>query len=201
MVHMPGHIWLVTGDFENAVSVNERAVLADKKYMADSGVGATGSYYSYYLHNITFILYARAMQGRIAATRAGEKQMAEALAPMNKAMPGMADSFEATIPMAELRNYRWDDLLAAPKPSSGTGPALVLWHYSRAMAFAGKGRMDAARSKRRAKQSIRKQIGDRIRPRCDGACRYDSGGEADQFRGDVGATAEAGGRARRRIGL
>src|ERR1017187_4131288 len=88
MVHMPGHIWLVVGDFNNAVAVNERAAEVDKKYFAQSGV--TGSYYMYYLHNLNFILYVRMMQGRVVDTRKAEQQLAEASAPMMQTMPEMS---------------------------------------------------------------------------------------------------------------
>jgi hypothetical protein len=101
----------VLGDFENAVFVNERAVLADRKYMTESGV--TGSYDMYCLHNISFILYGRAMQGRLAATKAAEKQMADAVIPMTKTMPETAGVFDAAIKTARLRMNQWDDLLAS----------------------------------------------------------------------------------------
>ena len=62
IVHMPGHIWLATGEYQFAVDVNERAVEADREYFAQTGMMST--YYLYYLHNIDFIVYARTMQGR-----------------------------------------------------------------------------------------------------------------------------------------
>ena len=156
MVHMPGHIWLVTGDFETAVSVNEHAVQADQKYFADSGM--MGSYYMYYLHNINFILYGRAMQGRLASTKAAEKQMAEAVAPMAKMSPEMAGVFDATIKMAQLRMNQWDDLLALPKPQTKDPLVTAWWRYSRAMAMAGKGRLDDARHERDEFESARKAL-------------------------------------------
>ena len=67
MVHMPGHIWLVLGDYNTTIDVNQRAAEVDRQYFAKTGV--IGSYYAYYLHNLQFILYARSMQGRAAETR------------------------------------------------------------------------------------------------------------------------------------
>lgn len=156
MVHMPGHIWLVMGDYENAASVNERAVLADQKYFADSGV--MGSYYPYYLHNISFILYARSMQGRLAASKAAELQMSAAAAPMAKMMPEMAGVFDATIKMTQLRMNQWDDLLALPKPQAKDPLLAAWWYYCRAMAMAGKGRMDDARRAREEFETARKAL-------------------------------------------
>lgn len=62
LVHMPGHIWLILGDYELAAATNERAAEVDRQYMNATGV--TGSSYAgYYIHNLHFIAVARAMQG------------------------------------------------------------------------------------------------------------------------------------------
>lgn len=156
MVHMPGHIWLVLGDFETTASVNEKAVAADRKYLAQSGVN--GSYYMYYLHNIQFILYARSMQGRLAATRAAEKQVTDATAPMAAMMPEMVAVFDATIKMAELRMNRWDDLIAAPRPKTENPLTLTMWRYSRALSLVMKGRFDEARKERDEFGSVMKTL-------------------------------------------
>ncbi len=144
VVHMPGHIWLVIGDFESAVAVNERAAEVDRRYFAQTGVN--GSYYGYYVHNLQFILYAREMQGHLAETRKAEQQIRTASAPMLKMMPEMAGTFEATLTMAELRMNRWDDILAAPKPAGPDPLRNAMWHYARAISLAMKGRLDEART-------------------------------------------------------
>jgi len=73
IVHMPGHIWLVLGDYNNTVAVNERAVEVDRQYFSQTGM--MGSYFAYYLHNQQFILYARAMQGRLADARKAAREI------------------------------------------------------------------------------------------------------------------------------
>jgi tetratricopeptide (TPR) repeat protein len=45
MVHMPGHIWLVLGDWDTAIAVNDRAAAVDRQYFARTGV--SGSYLMY----------------------------------------------------------------------------------------------------------------------------------------------------------
>jgi tetratricopeptide (TPR) repeat protein len=153
MVHMPGHIWLVVGDYNNAVAVNERAAEVDREYFARTGV--TSAYYMYYLHNLTFILYARGMQGHVADARAAEKQFSEAVAPMVQAMPDMGSAFNFTTAMTRMRLCQWDDILAAPRPASGSPMDLALWRYPRAMALAGKGRQDEAHAEQAEFEKIR----------------------------------------------
>lgn len=156
MVHMPGHIWLVTGDFEMAASVNERAVAADRKYFAQSGV--SGSYYMYYLHNISFILYARSMQGRTGATMAAVKEIAVATAPMATMMPEMTAVFDGNNLLYELRMNRWDQLIAAPRPKPENPLLVTLWRYSRAVSYAMKGRREEARRERDEFEAARKGL-------------------------------------------
>jgi tetratricopeptide (TPR) repeat protein len=156
MVHMPGHIWLVVGGFSNAVAVNERAADVDRKYFAQTGV--MGSYYPYYLHNLQFILYARSMQGRLIDTRKAERQLLDASAPMVRIMPEMAPMFSSSVLMAELRNCRWDELIAAEKPKAADPLSQTLWRYSRALAFAMKGRLEEARREHAEFEAVRKTL-------------------------------------------
>jgi tetratricopeptide (TPR) repeat protein len=143
IVHMPGHIWLVLGDYNNTVAVNERAIAVDREYFAKTG--AMSTYYMYYLHNLQFILYTRAMQGRLADTKETARQMNEAIQPMAQTMPDMADLFGMFVTMSQLRNYRWDELLAVPQPKSESPLTIGMWRYARALAFASKGRYSEAR--------------------------------------------------------
>jgi tetratricopeptide (TPR) repeat protein len=156
MVHMPGHIWLVLGDFNNAVAVNERAAEVDRKYFEQTGV--IGTYYPYYLHNLQFILYARSMQGRLADTNKAARQMAEAVKPMAQVMPDMAGMFASTITMAQLRLCQWDRVLAIEHPKTEDAVTLALWHHARALAFAGKKQLNEARQEQAKFEEIRKKI-------------------------------------------
>jgi tetratricopeptide (TPR) repeat protein len=146
LVHMPGHIWLVLGDYENAVAVNERAAQVDREYFAKTGVESP--YYFYYLHNLQFIAFARAMQGRVSEANKAIAELMDASKPMAASMPEMADVFGAFAAMVRLRVNRWDDLIATPAPKSGTPLALSMWRYSRAVAFAVKGKIQEASGER-----------------------------------------------------
>ena len=150
MIHMPGHIWLVLGDYNTTIDVNERAAQVDRDYFAKTG--AMSSYYAYYLHNLQFIVYARSMQGRAADTRKAADEILQA----GKAMPEMADVFGSFATFARLRIGDWDASLAASKPESPLGE--TFWHYSRAAAFAGKGDGGHAREERQKFEELRAKL-------------------------------------------
>jgi tetratricopeptide (TPR) repeat protein len=156
IVHMPSHIWLVLGDYNNTVAVNERAVEVDRQYFAQTGM--MGSYFAYYLHNQQFILYARAMQGRLADTRKAAREISESLAEMAKTMPEMAEVFGVFVTLSQLRMCRWDELIAAERPKSENPLTLAMWHYGRALAYAGKHQINEARKEQPEFEKLRKAL-------------------------------------------
>jgi tetratricopeptide (TPR) repeat protein len=156
MVHMPGHIWLVLGEYDMAVAVNERAAVVDRRYFSDTGV--MGSYYMYYLHNLQFILYARGMQGRVADARKAEKEISGAAAPMVQTMPEMAGLFNAVVTMSQLRLCRWDEIIAVEKPKATDPVTSGMWRYSRALALAIRGRAAEARHEQAEFEKVRAML-------------------------------------------
>ena len=74
LVHMPGHIFLQTGDFDLAAETNVKASAADRAFIERTG--ATGVYpLMYWTHNIHFIAYARAQQGRYEEAKQAAEEM------------------------------------------------------------------------------------------------------------------------------
>jgi len=137
IVHMPGHIWLVLGEWQTAVEVNERAVEVDREYFRKTNVTG-GSYEPYYLHNLDFILYARTMQGHRAEALHAIDELGNAVAPMARSMPEMADAFSA-VPMLTLARYReWDRILKLPEPGATLKSSRLVRHYARCLAFVAK---------------------------------------------------------------
>ncbi|HEY3839000.1 MAG TPA: hypothetical protein VGL72_20645 [Bryobacteraceae bacterium] len=159
MVHMPGHIWLVLGDWDMAASVNERAAEVDRRYFKKTGVTA-GSYPMYYLHNLDFIAHARTMQGHRTEGLKATADLAAALQPMAEAMPEMADAYVAVPWFNLLRFEEWDTILKLPQPKPVQKIAAAFWHYVRAQALQGQGKSAAAKQEQQAFQEARKQVPD-----------------------------------------
>jgi tetratricopeptide (TPR) repeat protein len=154
MVHMPGHIWLVVGDWETAASVNERAVAVDREYFAATNVTG-GSYTPYYLHNLDFIRYARSMQGRKADALRAAAKLEAANAPMAQAMPEMADAVYPTVLFTYVRFQDWDTILKLPQPGEKRKLALAFWRYARTAALAARGDHAGAAAEMAAFESAR----------------------------------------------
>ena len=153
MVHMPGHIWLVLGDYAMAVAVNERAVEVDREYLAQSKTSS--GYGMYYAHNLHFIAYARWMQGRKTDGLRAAGELADAIAPMIATMPDMADAFNAVTVFGRVRFRDWDGILNLRQPNDSLHASMATWRYARALAFAGRGDRAAAAREQAALEGIR----------------------------------------------
>lgn len=138
MVHMPGHIWLLLGDWETAAVVNERAATVDREYFAAAKTMG-GSYTPYYLHNLHFIVYAREMQGRKADGLRSANELASAMQPMAETMPEMVDSFFGIPLLAQVRFGEWDRILKAPEPEGKMAISRAIRRYARTLALLARG--------------------------------------------------------------
>ena len=152
MVHMPGHIWLVLGDYELAAAVNQRAVTVDREYLAQSKTSS--GYAAYYVHNLHFLAYARWMQGRKADGLRAADEMANAIRPLLDTMPDMADAFNSVTVFGRVRFRDWDGILKLPQPKDSLHASVATWRYARALAFAGRGDRAAAAREQSALEAI-----------------------------------------------
>jgi tetratricopeptide (TPR) repeat protein len=156
LVHMPGHIFLQTGDYDLAARTNVTAAAADKAFVQRTG--ATGIYpLMYWTHNIHFIAYARAQQGRYDEAKQAAQEMAQNVGDADLQMQ-MLEGFHLYPLMIDLRVHRWDDILGAPAPKPERKLHRAFWQYARAMALVGQGKLAEAAAERDRFESLRQAI-------------------------------------------
>lgn len=158
LVHMPGHIYLQTGDYGLAAETNVKAAEADRAFVERTG--ATGMYpMMYWTHNIHFISYARAQQGRYEEAKQAAVEMAQQIGD-GDLQPGMqmGEAFHLYPLMMDLRFRRWDEILATP-PARGERKVLAAFReYARAMALAGQGKTREAAAAQKQFEKVRKAV-------------------------------------------
>jgi tetratricopeptide (TPR) repeat protein len=139
IVHMPAHIYLRVGRYDDAIVANEHAVHADEAYIADRH--ARSAYTAaYYPHNWHFLSFAATMAGRretaVAAARA-----AAAKTPPDLAREAPELQLLSAFPHLTLVTFgRWDDILREPLPRADLRLATGLAWYARGVARASTGR-------------------------------------------------------------
>ena len=149
MVHMPSHIYMRLGRYEEAFEANRLASLADESYI--SQCQAQGIYpLTYYPHNLHFMVWAAMFQGRYAEALAGARKVQEQVPKdENGKVEGVFETFMAQPLYVLVRFGRWDEVLAEPKPSSLNPFVTGVWHYARGVAYAQTG------SRRKAQRELR----------------------------------------------
>ena len=142
LVHMPSHIYMRVGKYEEASIANVKAAEADRAYIAKQG--ADGVYpMMYYSHNLDFLAAARAMEGRYADAKKAADQLMENVIPAADMM-AMLEPFLLRPRGVLLRFGKWDEILTIPEPPTKHPSEHAFWNFMRGMAFAAKG--DAAKA-------------------------------------------------------
>lgn len=158
LVHMPGHIFLQTGDYGLVAESNVKAAAADRAFVQRTG--ATGIYpLMYWTHNIHFIAFARAQQGRYEDAEQAARDMVKNVgdADLEPHMQ-MLEAYHLYPTMVDLRFHRWAEILAVPQPRAERKLARAFHQYARAMALVGKGRMMEAVATRTQFDALRKAL-------------------------------------------
>jgi tetratricopeptide (TPR) repeat protein len=154
LVHMPSHIYLRVGRYDEAVTANVRAAEADRAYFRE---GTPSPIYRgmYYPHNLDFIWHAASMDGRSAETlRAAREFAGEAPLPVLRQMSDMETAPAAPI-FALARFGRWEEILREPEPPADLPYWRGVWHYTRGLAFSGTRRPAEAQAELAALQAVR----------------------------------------------
>lgn len=146
LVHMPGHIYIRVGRYEDAIKANEHAVHADEVYIRDQGP-AVGIYVlGYYPHNYDFLAFAASMIGREQQTITVADKVAALVPKELLHEPGMAflqHHLTRNLQM-RVRFGRWDELLSADGPDETLPIARAVWLYAHGRALAARGHLKAA---------------------------------------------------------
>ncbi len=157
LVHMPAHIYMRVGRYEDATEANRRAVDADRAYIAAAkpeGVYPT----MYYPHNLDFLWAAASMEGRSAEAIEAARELGAVVAPEMAREMVDAQSAVAAPVLALARFGEWRDILAAPEPPGDLLYARGLSHYARGVAFTRTRRLAAARRELAALDATMKRV-------------------------------------------
>jgi len=149
LVHMPSHIYVRTGRYEDAAAANRRGIASDLRIVARTG--RTGFYEVYRAHNHHFLAYAAMFAGRADEAIAASRDLVRELpAAVVQEMAPVLEGFLGVPYEVLVRFGRWEEMLAEPAPPEWQKSARALWHCGRGVAFAARGDLAAARREREA---------------------------------------------------
>jgi tetratricopeptide (TPR) repeat protein len=145
IVHMPGHIYFRTGRFHDSIATNHAAVSADEYYM--SVADPDGWYqYSYYPHNVHFLLESARMAGDAdTALDASEKLPAIISDEVAQALPWV-EIMKAAPYFAHAQFSTPEKVMTVTDPGDDFPYVKAMWHYARGLAEAMRGDDKAAQA-------------------------------------------------------
>lgn len=140
LVHMPAHIYIRVGRYNDAIDANLHAVHTDETYIASEG--PTGVYpIGYYPHNLHFLAFAQMMAGRSAdAIATSHTLVSKVPVEIAKQVPLVSDMI-AHEHVVLTKFGRWQEVLALPVPPADVPSAHGIAQYARGVAFAATGKM------------------------------------------------------------
>ena len=141
LVHMPTHIDVLCGQYRDVIEWNQRANVADEKYLAKEG--ALNFYTLYRCHNLHFVVYGAMFSGQYGPALAAAKRMEDTIpeALLRVSSPPMADFLEAFVPMkmhVYIRFGKWTEIIASPLPDDQALYCVTtaVTHYAKTVAYA-----------------------------------------------------------------
>ena len=144
LVHMPTHIYVRLGRWDEAVEHNQMAVHVDQEYV--DARHPTGVYpIGYVPHNYHVMWEALNMTGRSAEALSAARTIVEKV-PVDvvRTIPPL-EYFTPSVFLTLARFSRWDETLAEPAPPADLRYSTGIWYYTRGLAFAAKNQLDSAR--------------------------------------------------------
>ena len=158
MVHMPSHIDVRRGRWQQAIEANARAIEADRRYAARA---PEQQFYRLYMaHNHHMLAYAAMMNGQSRlALQTMREMVADIPADFFRANP-WADGMMAMPLEVMMRFGQWQEILAEPEFPDYVPFSRALRHYARAVALAATDDMEGARREQAAFQAARGAVPD-----------------------------------------
>lgn len=144
-VHMPSHIYIRVGRWQDAIDANLKAVAADQAYRQIAGP-AKGFLPVYVAHNEHMLAYAAMMTGQSdLALRHIHAMVAGLPEEFMSEFASVAEAWLAMPLEVLVRFGRWDDVLAEPAHPPSEKFTHAFQFAARGIAFAAKGDTAAAR--------------------------------------------------------
>ncbi len=155
MNHMPGHTYVLCGEYEKARIASEKAIRADEIYL--DYAGPFNFYTTARCHDLHLMMYTCMFMGQYQCAMAAADQMCATLTPEVLCIPDRPqmtttmEGYYSTRLHVKVRFGRWQEIVDEPTP---TDPDLYpvtipMHHYAKGVAHAALHQFDEAEAQKR----------------------------------------------------
>jgi hypothetical protein len=160
--HMPSHIYMLVGRYQDSYDANIRATGADAQYIASCN--AQGIYpLNYYPHNIHYLAWSAMFLGRPEAAMEAARGIVSKVPRELSSDANLWALYEVFLsqPMFVMVRFgMWEEMLTEPKPDLDSQFMAGIWHYGRALAFRHTQRLPEARRELEKLSELRIAMGE-----------------------------------------
>jgi tetratricopeptide (TPR) repeat protein len=155
LTHMPTHIDVLCGNYRDVVAYNQKAIVADRKYLEREG--ALNVYSMYRTHNHHFVIYGAMFLGQFTPAIEAAQELIDTTPEdlLRLPSPPMADFIEGYLPMKQhvlIRFGKWQDIVDQELPADQelycSTTAMML--YAKSVAYSAMGNVAAAEREKAA---------------------------------------------------
>lgn len=158
LLHMPCHIFLLTGFYEEAINTSMKAIGADYQYINEHGL--SGNYPLHYLsHNYKVLVRSYNLAENYDNALRVALELVTFIEPHLQDTPDL-EKFLISPLEVYLYFHRWDDLLKFNLYQAKSPFVKAYWRYARADAYANLGNIEAARREASLAQKEKMNIKD-----------------------------------------
>jgi len=123
LTHMPTHIDVLCGNYRDVVIYNQKAIVADRKYLERNG--ALNVYAMYRTHNHHFVIYGAMFLGQYTPAIEAAQELIDTTPEelLRVPSPPMADFIEGYLPMKQhvlVRFGKWQEIIDQALPADQT---------------------------------------------------------------------------------
>ena len=165
LTHMPTHIDVLCGNYRDVVVYNQKAIVADRKYLERNG--ALNVYAMYRTHNHHFVIYGAMFLGQYTPAIEAAQELIDTTpeALLRVPSPPMADFIEGYLPMKQhvlVRFGKWQEIIDQALPVDQTlycsTTAMML--YAKTVAHSALGNVAEAEREKQAFLAAKARVPD-----------------------------------------
>ncbi len=163
LIHMPTHIDVLCGNYRDVVVYNQKASVADRKFLAKEG--PLNLYAAYRTHNYHFAIYGAMFMGQYQPAIDAAQELIDTTPEelLGVTTPPMADFIEGYIPMKQhvlIRFGKWQEIVDQPLPENQdlycSTTAMML--YAKSVAHSAMGQVAEAEKAKEAFLAAKEKV-------------------------------------------
>lgn len=159
LVHMPSHIYLRTGRYQQGVNVNISAVNSYNKSIP-LYAPVTGADFLYIIHNLHMKTNNAMLAGQYRTSIGAANETVASIQPGYLQIPAPLGNYiqyiHSTPVLVYVRFGKWTELLKMPQPDKALSYSNIMYHFGRGMALASQLKLPEAKQELASLQEFMK---------------------------------------------